>query len=699
MRIAELKKWFNIPDRLINLISGPALLAIPIAFIVILLADLEFSPFTAEVSDIINLVEEHKVSSYADINGDGQNERLYTYNYKTNAAIIAYTIEGALFEAYNLKGYWYMSPVYDICDFDKDGISELYGITITSDDSVFANSIEFNLHSNENKARFVAKIDRHYGERDVVIENLGFSDITGDRLPDYLFSITAGFTLQPRAIYAWDIAKDTILRSPFAGMAMKEMYQLPKFDLNNDGIDELFPLTISPDNYLNDVPYSDTATYAAVLTKDLRFFFDPPQMAGRSSRTLVFPWITSSDTMVLATVNDRRNDVHLIHVYVLDLQGNIIGENSIPSQYSTGFIYLNDRIYLYSTKENEKRIGYINEDLGFSEITRYDANFGRLIPVNIDADPETELISVDFNKNEVIIIQDGLKTMTTAALPDHIHRIEDLSLVSCNEKGSVVHIQGDRFRCFITYRKNNLFYLKIPYYLGIYLLFFFVLHLLQRIFLYRNKRRKITEERMLNLQLQSMMNQLNPHFTFNALNTIGDSVLEGRKEEAYKYFSKLSDLIRSSMTNAFQLDKTLEEEIAFVKQYMEIEQLRFKERLRFNVNIDPELDLSIKIPKMLIHIFVENAVKHGIFHKIGPGEINLNMNSDNKGIQIQIDDNGIGREAASRLVTSPGKGLLILDNYLYLYSKSHGVEIQYQIEDLEPDQTDPGTRVTIHISI
>jgi hypothetical protein len=696
--LPKLKQRLNIPDRLINLISGPALLAIPVAIVVIILVDLEFSPYVAEVSETINSVEEFKVSSYVDINGDRKNERLYTYNYRTNAAVIAYTIEGALFESYNLKGFWYMSPEYDIYDFDQDRISELYGITITSDDSVYVNCIEFNPHSNENKTQFVAKIGRHYGERDVIIESLGFSDITGDRLPDYLFSITAGFTLQPRAVYAWDIARDTILRSPFAGMAIKDIYHVPKFDLDNDGIDELFFLTSSTDNYQNDVPYSDTATYAPVLTRDLRFFFDPPKMAGRSSRTVVFPWVTSSDTMVMALVNDRRNDVHIIHVYTLDLLGNIIKSNSIPSRYVTNFIYQNSRVYLYSQDGNEKRIGYINEDLGFTEITRYEANFGRLIPLNIDIDPEKEFLAIDHSKNELMIIQDGFISTTTVSLPEHVHAIEDISLVLAGEIESVIHLQGDKFRCYITYRKNNLYYLKIPYYLGIYILFFIVLHLLQRIFIYRNERRKITEERMLNLQLQSMMNQLNPHFTFNALNTIGDSVLEGPKEEAYEYFSKLSDLIRSSMTNAFQLDKSLEEEIAFVKQYMELEELRFRERLTFSATIHPSVDLSIKIPKMLIHIFVENAVKHGIFHKIGPGEINLTVNSENGAILIRIEDNGIGREAASRLVTSPGKGLKILDNYLYLYSKSHGLEIQYEIEDSEPGQSDPGTSVTIHVA-
>ena len=201
----------------------------------------------------------------------------------------------------------------------------------------------------------------------------------------------------------------------------------------------------------------------------------------------------------------------------------------------------------------------------------------------------------------------------------------------------------------------------------------------------------------MNYQIQSVLNQLNPHFTFNALNAIGDAVQEGRKEEAYEYFSKLSDLIRSSMSNATRSYNTLGEELDFVKEYLEIEKYRFGDKLNWEVTLDPNIDLSISVPKMLIHIFVENAIKHGILKDNSKGCIKIKVKEIknlNK-IKITIEDDGIGIEEEIIEGIDKGKtkegsiGLLNVHNRLKLiYGKGLDIERLHK-----------GTRISFEIDI
>jgi len=687
----------NLSDPVINLITGPALLALPIALILILVLQFDFPVYKASISEFYKRTDEIKRTSYADINSDGINERIETFNYKTNAAAIVYTLSGNLYESYNLKGYWYSNPEYQLADIDRNSISEMYSITITSDDSVFVNQTEFNQRSNDKRSKFVSSISRHNGERDCVIESLGFSDINGDRIPEYIFSISAGFTLQPRAVYAWDLAKDSLYRSPFAGVSIKYNHSIPTYDLDNDGIQELFLHTTSTDNYHSQVAFSDTGSYAFILTKDLNFFIDPVLMAGPSSHTSTYPWITKEDTLILSLAWDRRLNVNFLNTILLDPDGTILDTSSIQANSYTYSFFINDKIHLMYNEDRKNHAGFISEELDFEEKRESDLKLGGSRYLNLDQDPALEIISVDPDKGLFVIFEENFKNVTTCEFPHQILSFKDVSLVSTDGSGARIHIQSDQYSYYIEYIKSKFTYLRFPFYFALYGAIYLVLYFLQRIFLFRNRRRKLTEERMLNLQLQSAMNQLNPHFTFNALNTIGDSVLEGRSEEAYEYFTKLAALIRISMTNAFQLDKTLEEELSFVHQYLEIEKLRFKEKLQFTIELDPSINKALKIPKMLLHIFVENAMKHGIFHKDEGGNIEIKLKKEKRWISIEIIDDGIGREAAGSLGTMKGKGLQILDNYLRLYRKSHGAEISYTMEDRNPGAKYPGTLVCIKI--
>ncbi|HNY01285.1 MAG TPA: two-component regulator propeller domain-containing protein [Bacteroidales bacterium] len=225
-------------------------------------------------------------------------------------------------------------------------------------------------------------------------------------------------------------------------------------------------------------------------------------------------------------------------------------------------------------------------------------------------------------------------------------------------------------------------------------------------YFFMNQRKKTmqehleSEKRIAELQLLSIYNQIDPHFTFNAMNSIASVVLKEEKEKAYRFFVKLSSLIRQVLTSGDRLTRTLSEELVFVHNYLEIEKLRFRDTFEFGVEIRQPVDLDREVPKMVIQTYVENAMKHGLLNKTdGAGRLCVRVWDESGALHIEVEDNGIGREQASRLrMAGTGKGLMLQQFYYDFFDRYNHLKILYEITDLHKEDGDPaGTRVTVII--
>lgn len=161
---------------------------------------------------------------------------------------------------------------------------------------------------------------------------------------------------------------------------------------------------------------------------------------------------------------------------------------------------------------------------------------------------------------------------------------------------------------------------------------------------------KIVLESDLNKSLlASIKSQMNPHFIFNALNTIQAYIFMNDKENATGYLSKFSKLTRSVLEMSEQDEVVLSEEIDTLILYLDLEKMRFQEG--FNYSLDTtnvEID-TIKIPSMLIQPYVENAIKHGLLHSSIEKELKITFCIKENCLLVEIDDNGIGRKRAEEL--------------------------------------------------
>lgn len=218
-------------------------------------------------------------------------------------------------------------------------------------------------------------------------------------------------------------------------------------------------------------------------------------------------------------------------------------------------------------------------------------------------------------------------------------------------------------------------------------------------------RKSAEEQRMAELRLSALRAQMNPHFIFNAINSIQHYILRNDSDKAYGYLAKFSKLIRLVLDQSQHKTITLKQELEILGLYLELEQLRFEQPIKVSLNIDEDIDQSsVRLPGMLIQPYVENAVWHGLLPlKDREGVLSISIREQDENLFITIEDNGIGRDAAAEGKKDPGRrsyGMLITSERLKLMGSSDFNVHSVTIADLKDEQgRASGTRVEITISL
>jgi sensor histidine kinase YesM len=169
--------------------------------------------------------------------------------------------------------------------------------------------------------------------------------------------------------------------------------------------------------------------------------------------------------------------------------------------------------------------------------------------------------------------------------------------------------------------------------------------------------KSIIEQELRSSQLASLKVQMNPHFIFNALNSIQDFILSNDKKQANNYLSKFARLMRKTLDLSNERSNLLSDELEVIQLYLELEAVRFEENFEYLMSVDKEINANeISIPSMLIQPFVENAIKHGLLHKKGFKKLNIcfKLSEDKNALVCEITDNGIGIEK-SKMLNSENK--------------------------------------------
>ena len=224
----------------------------------------------------------------------------------------------------------------------------------------------------------------------------------------------------------------------------------------------------------------------------------------------------------------------------------------------------------------------------------------------------------------------------------------------------------------------------------ILLLIYMVIKRQKQLDIYRHQKLKT------DVLLNTFLNQLDLHTIFNFLNIIGASLYKSTKDESYQMVTDFGRMLRGNLTFNKGLFKPLNEEVEMLQNYIQLEKARFEQKFDFEYFIEDQELNSKTVPRMLMYVFIENAIKHGIKNYSQKGKIKLLVRRVGEKVEICIQDNGIGRQKAIEIGSkSNNYGRKIVDAYVKLFNTGKQNNLLIVTTDLLPLQENTGTQVVI----
>ena len=219
------------------------------------------------------------------------------------------------------------------------------------------------------------------------------------------------------------------------------------------------------------------------------------------------------------------------------------------------------------------------------------------------------------------------------------------------------------------------------------------------------KRHAELKQQAIELEMQALRAQMNPHFIFNCLSSINRFIFKNETRAASDYLTRFSRLIRMVLMHSQKKLIPLEDELEMLRLYLDMERLRFKNAFDYILSTTNAVESnSIFIPPLLLQPFCENAIWHGLMHKEGQGHLNISISEENKTLHCIITDDGVGREMALALNSKSVEkekslGLQITAKRLALLNGENSSDTFYEIEDLlDENGNAAGTKVNLKIS-
>ena len=636
---------------------------------------------------------------YHDFDSNGVSEHiLMGYNSQSGYPFVLFSdIEKNVICQWDLLDNWIDRSDAMFGDCDGNGQDEMYVFTKVLD-TIFINGFE---PMSQKTIAFKRKIDvagRYNDENDFDIYIGGVEDIDNDGYKEVVFFINSGYSIYPRNVYIYYPIKDALSISPSSGAQVPSPLLIK--DINFDKKKEILLNTYAPGNIEDkSIPYRDSSSWLMVLNYKNDFIFHPIEFKGYTASVKVVPFLHEKDMNLLILSRSEDSTKRFIHKLILyDIEGNIITEKQLESPVRTsfnGFSFMEDNKYTEPfILDADGNILKIDDKLNLKEYITLPVKGSSLL--NIPFVPINTYLLLSGNKESIYLFDNSFKHPLLFDVPNEGGKIT-FSVAHSSVSQTDYSFQIGKFWYLYSIEKNLLFQLRYLHYLIFFIVIFLIIFVIKKVQRDQLKKRHENEREVLELQMKALKNQVDPHFTLNILNSIG-SLYYNNQEQADYYFGKYAKLIRQTLTSTDKAGVTLSEEIKFVEHYLILERFRYKGLFDFKIEVDPSIE-HVVIPRMLIHTFAENAIKHGLKPRMTGGEFLIHAFKNKGNIEIHLKDNGIGRQAASfSNKESTGKGYAIIDSMLKIYNHLYSEKIYYEVLDLFDDEGIPnGTEVIIKI--
>jgi hypothetical protein len=637
------------------------LAAVPAILIILLL-----SPFaTKSRLKVEQVIKSSSRCVYADLNSDSVSEVMLTGKGAPYFFILIMNNDMKVYDQWNLQD----SIDLDMSDFfignyDHDRYKEIYAFTY-KDDSLFLNINEFFDPKGTKLDRlYITKIRVVNNKVTSIIRPAGFFDTNGDGKDELFFSIQTGFGVEPRRLYSYDIVNRELKTSQLTG----EICQFPKMvDADGDGRPEIPGLTNHLDiySYKNEdlrgyvVAHNTGSADTTVMKPRIMFY----SLDGKKIRERLFSEFGFNTFTRLVVMKNRDKDrIYLFGKEFLELNDQFVVIKRVKSPFN----YQYDNSYI--------------EDMDF--------------------DGENELIFYSSNDEKLAVYNADLRKIAEAKLKGTFNPFRFSHYSSRDHVNKLFMNANGGYGYFLTLKGNIYYYLGYLAYPGIYLLFFFFIVLIKRINTLQVVQKESLNRRLVTLQLQGIKSQLDPHFTFNTLNSIASLIYLDDRQLAYDYMNKFTQLLRGLINDADRIYRSLGEELEFVTTYLDLEKLRFGDKFNYEIIISEHVSQRELVPKLVLHTFAENAIKHGIMSLEDGGMLKIGVEKDKDYLILSVEDNGVGRAKAEGQGTSTGKGLRLTREFYDILNQLNKMPIRHTIIDLYNEKGDSvGTRVEVWVPV
>ncbi len=641
---------------------------------------------------------------YDDLNGDGISEIIRGKAAPPLNNFPVMSLELKIFEQWNLPDK--LTPgVSEIItgDYDHDGLKEIIVFT-TKDDSIFLNINEILDPRGIRMERvFITTVKLVQDHIDSNLKPIGFFDQNGDGKDEFYFRISSGFGLVPRLCYYYDLVNKKLKSSPFTGVN----FNSPHFtDLDNDGRPEIISNMTAPGNYHTPTPYTDYSAWLMVLNDQLEFKFQPIEYPGFGG-VLDTYGIGQGVEKKLAVIynyfgtNDTLSDKQAITLYSPSgkfIRQQTFAELGIDRAHEPRLLKKGNQEFIVLV---DKSILLLDENMEIVKKTETpDATYIHTLLLDITGDGQDELFLFSQDEKMLAVYDANLKLYDIVPLELLSTGESQISSIATPTGETKIHLKSGDYVFLLQLKENRFYFLNYLIYPAIYLGFVLFIGFVKKVNTRQVEKQEQQKRRIQTLQLQSIKGQLDPHFTFNALNSVASLLYQEDRNAAYDYLNKFTRLLRQLLSDADRVYRTLDEEIEFVTAYLNLEKLRFGDKFNYTIRLDEDITRQEIVPVMSIQTFSENAIKHGLMPLTEGGKLTISIEKENDYLKLTIEDNGVGRKKASENQKRIGRGLKMIREFYEILNQINEKPIRHEISDLYKDDDIPvGTRVEVWLPL
>ncbi len=681
-----------------NFYSSPYFLSLVPFIIIILLIQNGFKRYLLEIDSSILLPKNFSVW-FDDLNNDGSSEKIMTFDQNTSTGITISNDSGII-DQWNLTGnfnFFLKECLFITGDKDNNGRKEVYAFTLSSD-SIFMHCIsDLKNPVPSIRNRLIAIAGPGLKTPDPFIIPAEMEDLDNDGIKELIFGISSGFSLYPRNVFAYFISKDSLVVSPESSYFIHVILQS---DITGDGKREIIPYGYATSNVSpEEAKYHDCSSFLMILDQNLKFLFNPIEFIGKysgltpliretehgNSLAMLYtpPAAQTSSTIYYANPDGHITDTIQLTFHATTCLNTTIRNNKnmfLMVKHNYGIELFNDNFEVIKDLPNK--------------------NINTIIQKDYDMDGTNEILIVDNKKSSIIIYREGLTHPAATTITPDENMSCLISIKNNLNSDPIISVQSGQNLFMMRYKKNPGYPYYYLFYLGIYLGVLGFALTIRNIQKNQLRKKYDNEKKISQLQLALIRNQLDPHFTLNVINSIIYSIDNSNRDQAGDQLRRFANLYRNLLLSATSIQRSIEDELNFCNDYLMFEKMRFGEKFNYKIFVSDDVNRNILVPKLLIQLHAENAVKHGLATLKSGGIINISLKNTGNALLIEVIDNGIGREkAGNQIKMTTGKGLELMSELYLIYNKYYNENISSEIVDLYHENGQPaGTKVIIRIS-